>query len=365
MTKEKHEIFDIKGRHELMDDLVSLLSWNSGEALVYEAWRAHLVWLHARLRIWDAASGIAISKRVKLLSQASQQRLLWAPQFTFVLATSNPADSAAVDNLLAFIEVEEMLARGSGSVSDKRWSAMGDICIAPDDAGESFYRFYEAPKAEQIVIDTRSPHQSEIPADWGVIQSLSDVETSELQRSVAGALALISHVAPTALSTIQASVRVILGITTPDIPLLTAGASTRRLTGRVLVTNAHTDVWEPARLADTLVHEAIHSVIYKLELAVPLFSDESAALSLNAVSPWSGRTLNLHSFVHACFVWYGLCRFWSLDTEGVGAFFHERARKGFAKRSPLDAIDKEGRKILHPYICSAMASMHANARSDC
>ena len=64
--------------------------------------------------------------------------------------------------------------------------------------------------------------------------------------------------------------------------------------------------------ADALVHEAIHAVVYRLELIEFLHLDDRASLAQQTTSPWSGRSLTLRSFVHACFVWYGLWHLWQM-----------------------------------------------------
>jgi hypothetical protein len=104
-------------------------------------------------------------------------------------------------------------------------------------------------------------------------------------------------------------------------------------------------------------------LIYKLELADSLYTDESQAKQLTTVSPWSGRTLLLHSFVHACFVWYGLWRFWSLcqNVNDEVTMFREQARRGFLPGSPLLGISSEAYNAIQPVVLEAINQMHAQA----
>jgi hypothetical protein len=81
------------------------------------------------------------------------------------------------------------------------------------------------------------------------------------------------------------------------------------------------------------------------------------------VSPWSGRTLHIHSFLHACFVWFGLSRFWeqavadaSLAQGEVDAL-RDQARLGFGRPALAEALDAaspylsaEGEAVLRPLI---------------
>jgi HEXXH motif-containing protein len=62
------------------------------------------------------------------------------------------------------------------------------------------------------------------------------------------------------------------------------------------------------KLANALVHEAIHSLLYMVELMEPFYVFEDRAFEV--ASPWTGNLLSLRSYVHACFVWFGLWNFW-------------------------------------------------------
>jgi HEXXH motif-containing protein len=89
--------------------------------------------------------------------------------------------------------------------------------------------------------------------------------------------------------------------------------------------------------ADALVHESVHSLLYMIECHESFYTSETAGLGYHAVSPWSGKALHLHSFVHACFVWFGLWCFWDgaaasrCFADSTVDFFRSRARRGFNK----------------------------------
>ncbi|MGE3683703.1 MAG: hypothetical protein AB7G93_18420 [Bdellovibrionales bacterium] len=88
-----------------------------------------------------------------------------------------------------------------------------------------------------------------------------------------------------------------------------------------------------AQLIDGLVHESIHSYLYMVEererfLATRL--DPGVFVS----SPWTGRNICLHSFVHACFVWFSLHTLrssWQSPKEYRGKSFAEFVRRGFTR----------------------------------
>jgi hypothetical protein len=363
-VKATHEFFGLKGGHELMSDLAAHLTWASGDNLVYEALRAHLTWVHARLRIWESASGSDLYGRTRALPRVNQHRLVLAPNLFFTLYQHAPSDEPAVAVLEDLLLVEELLAGGSSRLQKPCWSALGDFLLCPS-GSLPFDTSYEAPRADRIVIDTRSPYHAMHAAEqWGAIVAYSEQETARLRESVEDVLAFVGGRSSVAFTTINECVRVAAGLNTPEHPDIAAGASTMSFVGRVSITNVRSDEWDRERWADTFVHEAIHSLIYKLELAVPLYTDMAAALSVRAISPWSGRSLTVRSFVHACFVWYGLVHFWGLDAEGLRNPYYARALKGFTAGCPLENIDENGLASIQPYVVDTIRDLYEKVKSD-
>lgn len=360
-----HALLDMKAPQELIQDLGAHLDWSSGDNLLYEAAKTYRVWVLARLRIWEAATANGEYRRVKALAPSAQQRLLLAPEFFRLLQETITPDEQTLAALNNYIEVEELLAGGAGTVPKESWSALGDICLAPADGQPTFQKVYEAPRAENIVIDARSPHFDTNIQDWGWgrIGRYSEAEISDFHRKVVDALAFIRRTSANALATVDASEKVLVGVNTLDKPRFVNAASMKSLIGRIAFTNGYSDAWQPGLLIDTLVHESIHSLIFKLELMVPLHTDFSAALSLHATSPWTGRSLTVRTFVHACFVWYGLQQFWALDESELGRTYYTRARQGFLDRSPMEALSKEARELIQPYVCDAIEELYHRSQA--
>jgi hypothetical protein len=104
--------------------------------------------------------------------------------------------------------------------------------------------------------------------------------------------------------------------------------------GLAMLTNCHIPSVGAYKLADALVHEAIHSALYFFEATKhPLLTCQPPA-HLRLQSPWTGRQLSLDSYVHACFVWFGLAHLWkqmmsSTDELGEAATFLRKALSGF------------------------------------
>jgi hypothetical protein len=91
------------------------------------------------------------------------------------------------------------------------------------------------------------------------------------------------------------------------------------------------------------MHEAIHHSLYMAELSSPMVLDSAACAEIRPLSPWTGNLLTVHSYLHACLVWFGLLRLWSrpgaeqLGVEAVGARL-EVLRGGFARGSLVTPI---------------------------
>src|ERR1041384_1282662 len=112
-----------------------------------------------------------------------------------------------------------------------------------------------------------------------------------------------------------------------------------RFPGRVLLRGI--EVGSFGALASGLVHEAMHQVLYVLEWGGPFIVEDPDVRAARAKSEWTGRDLPLHSYIHACFIWYGLSTFWNL-ARSTDVFAPidaqrqlERSLAGFIKENPI------------------------------
>ena len=135
--------------------------------------------------------------------------------------------------------------------------------------------------------------------------------------------------------------------------------------GLTLLTNPWVDRADTAKLANSLVHEAIHSALYVHEtLEGPLVLDKKAADDFPICSPWSGRTLNGNQYVQACFVWFGLSQLWRTWPEGAGGVssqrIHEmyrRASQGFQSRPVKSLMSHPSWGLVSPAAQDALRFM--------
>lgn|GEM_PF-6922508 len=117
------------------------------------------------------------------------------------------------------------------------------------------------------------------------------------------------------------------------------------LIGTSTIMNVHSSEATPWYLADALVHETIHCYLFTIEQATgdSLYYKKTKDLGLTIQSPWTGRDIEVHFFVHACFVWFGLFHFWdqyvkfNAQNRKEGVVFQQRALKGFTS-TPLTQL---------------------------
>ena len=146
--------------------------------------------------------------------------------------------------------------------------------------------------------------------------------------------------------------------------------------GTIGIINAHRGDLDDAWLIDALIHECIHSLLYMVEIFEPFYMSADAPTMYRSISPWSGKLLYLHSYVHACFVWFGLWCFWSLALEsGFSSgreieFFRDRAQHGFE----ADILERlgSGREGITEQVQQAISTMReivlgteSNSRQGC
>lgn len=99
------------------------------------------------------------------------------------------------------------------------------------------------------------------------------------------------------------------------------------------------------KIVSSIVHETIHSYLYYIEIFFPFSNDVNRYYSIKAKSPWTNRVLPIASFIHACFVWYGIYHFWVklIKRDGYKINYVTEANKcgkGFLSNEYLVEIEK-------------------------
>lgn len=112
-------------------------------------------------------------------------------------------------------------------------------------------------------------------------------------------------------------------------------ASRNAFIGQIVFLNAHEPHVDREYIAESLVHESIHSLLWRAEILDHFIVDSNKPLGTTR-SPWSGEQIYYYTLLQACLVWYGIYCFWSkvlsqtsLFRKERVAFLCERAKLGF------------------------------------
>ncbi len=317
----------------------ALLRWDVGSVAVACQLRARLVDAVAE-RVGTLIARRSNSSRTMLddlFSLPRCERIFLAPAITAIAAREfDGRTDGGIDAWACFtaaLEAEQTLAAHKPAARPL-WTALGDAYLpsgfASGDAswptGASWRADapYQAPRVlADTVVDAFSPGAvGWLPdialGDGGSPAGMYDATLEKLR----AACATIEHVVPAA-ETMSVVARVIVLRSDAQLGELRAASSPIGI-GRIVLRNPHLTSATVLELVDGLVHETIHGLVDLVELTSPVVAPRFAGEI--AASPWTGREIDLRTYVHACFVWYGLWQFWSRIAAGAASQRATRAR---------------------------------------
>ena len=161
------------------------------------------------------------------------------------------------------------------------------------------------------------------------LRPVSPDDASIILGKLNGAQRLIRKINPNASEFSMQHTEVMAFRYEDEFPNDFSSGSFQPLPGFSLICNCHLPSVNEKVLADAIVHEAIHGIIYRFESFGERLLRGDKAGCLQVSSPWTGAHLNVESFAQACFVWFGLYHFWKSASRGESCGFAERAAKGF------------------------------------
>ncbi|MBA4143469.1 MAG: hypothetical protein H0X43_10820 [Nitrosospira sp.] len=239
------------------------------------------------------------------------------------------------------------------------WTALGDY--GWDEAG----RAIRAPtlRGTVIPVDFSSPFLSVNSCfDGGFTEAALNprADCARVVQKLNSAVALLEQVS-LAVRDFVLSTTMSIAVYIQPIPEVSS-ASSSELPGRIDLVNPGHKIVATYNLAGLILHEAMHGVMYYLESTHGAFvaDDEHELLT----SPWTGRKLSLHTFIHACFIWYGLFNFWKLSsrTSSNASSLQETAASGYAHADPASMV---GTTETPPEIVHAIEKMQRHVRAYC
>jgi len=137
--------------------------------------------------------------------------------------------------------------------------------------------------------------------------------------------------------------------------------------GRVVLRNPHLQSATVPEIVDALVHEMIHAVLDLVEIRSPFVGAEFKGERVP--SPWTGRPLDLRTYIHACFVWYGLLQFWrsslsaAVGDHQISGTYILTASRGFLAKGGVLAPIEPYSQLLAPGILDVIALIQHDAKA--
>ncbi|MFJ1608464.1 aKG-HExxH-type peptide beta-hydroxylase [Streptomyces sp. NPDC088253] len=176
---------------------------------------------------------------------------------------------------------------------------------------------------------------------------LSPAQVLDSLAKLDGAVTGIATTAEPAWRVVRDFTEVVMLLPDPAEPSQFSSGSSGQFVARVVLANPQLTKVTTVHLAEALVHEAIHGVLYMDEQHDPWVLDPALyAGPMRVTSPWTGSPLPLRPFLQACFVWFGLLSFWSRALPGP-AFERDQVRErlvvaasGFLRGDLLQRVAK-------------------------
>jgi len=324
---------------------------------------------------WAAADRRARSRVT--LAPATSRRLLWTPH--------RPHEACRwITGALAH---EAAAAGSSGRVRRGLWSALGDANIgpgllpgvpaaAPHHAGTVAARpgdghgrdgppaaIYRAPVVGGLVpLDAWSPLARSFPL-WrgtGACTTWPEFDEAGLRdvtRRLGDALASVRETSSVAATLVESFTFVVV-LRGPGCGF--RHGSTLVDVGRTVIRDPLSPAATQGRLAEALVHEAVHHLCNVTVRGAPWVDDGAVAMPIE--SPWTGNPLPLWGYLQACLVWAALRTFWARALDRgtfeatTAAARGAVAERGFESGPPMDRIPRQARALVDPLVVEVIRS---------
>jgi hypothetical protein len=309
------------------DALGIALSWLGGTAEMDRLDDAFVAAAQAALRAQARDAGAAIER----LDDSARRRLLRAPEVTrrLLFPTPVPGRGDAAGFVARAAAVEAALA-GTGPVpATASWTALGDAFVQPDGTA---YRWPQLGRVDGPALDFGSPwaHRVDLSGRHEFTRSPRRPFTPDEVRlthdRVTATFEALADVSPVVVPFVARATCVLVLQPHPDAPDQVASGTNGNYVGRSFLTNPHRAEATLACLAEGIVHEAIHGLLYRDAFTQAWVSGHAAHEVPRVESPWTGRALPVRPYLEAACVWFGLVHLWALAYRAE-AFEPEIARR--------------------------------------
>lgn len=338
------------------------LSWNEeNNATSIQVLNDFKTIIEGSLLDWDKKDPILsnVIEDIFLLPIKSKDRILSAPDTFNKLTTAIKSKNklSFTKYLKISIAVEKEILGYKNSFALNKWSALGDYFISEN---SNLYNKYKAPLlCGKLPIDCRSKFALRLmtnedfrPVKYGFPDNFLDNELDYITIKLNRSMDRIKATSNSAFNFIlHHSNSIVLRKNLNHTRFVSS--SCNGFIGQIVLLNPQLDYIDEAILAESLLHETIHSFLLKSEIITPILNIESPLPIVK--SPWSGLDLHYHSLIGACFVWYGLLCFWihaeknnTFDSIRIQSLLN-RSIRGFVDKKFLKDVDLY-KKYLSPNV---------------
>jgi len=246
-------------------------------------------------------------------------------------------------------------------IDEKLWSANGN-CYLDVNAPDAWGAAGAVVPNTNFALDCFSPFNfgSDQTGDVGIF---GEADAASLAEFISTACSIVRDSSPLAWQFVESVIDAIAVRKVINSPNAFSSGSFGRRARVMLLSFGAVKSADLAQVANALVHEAIHSLLFMFEETNGEFVDRSICRDPLVVrSPWTGRMLRLDAYVHACVVWYGLYWLWQefqanlLISETRQSEMANFARAGFSQY-PVSTGLSEWRKSLSPPIMELLSNI--------
>jgi hypothetical protein len=275
-----------------------------------------------------------ILESLAMLPRDRQRAFLRAPQVASRLLAPKQHDELDSGPVARSLLAELATAGIVSELSDPLWTVLGDRHLDPESPAT-----WREPVAgilgTHIVLDGAGPIDFSCGAT-GYLVLHADDERIDVERKLIDAARAVAFSSGSAFRFWTDCLDVVAIRKTAQSLTPCSSNSFVRNARLTLIINGHLPTVGSASVADVIVHEAIHSLLFMYEeIESPFVPRNTQAELLKIRSPWSGKELFLSAYVHACVTWYGLYWFWNVAAKAEAwpaqycNYFRARAEAGF------------------------------------
>lgn len=306
--------------------------------------------------------------RLTALPNSSLLRILQAPETCRLLyLTKAEMVDKQVEWLEGAVAVEESLLGCTNASDQGRWSAFGDFFL-PIGEIQKPERTAAAVFDNGMIVDFDSPYaktsliESNFRPRFGKFEPFSVNERTRVLSHIKAAVSGLDVWSPSASMFYNKFVKTVI----PRIDMANQtykGSSNRGIIGRVNIYNPHLPYICNGNIATSLVHEAIHIMLYIFEQRYKIFYSIEYAHNNFVESPFSGKRVHILALVHAIAVWFALLNLWMLHdssevfSDEVRLYFISFCAKGFSGDTLIRRLEPHFRQI-DGHIVAEILAMH-------